>query len=447
MMKKLLIFCFMSLCLFTFQVHSQTKSVIDSKALGLFCHDLFDLGEYGFVLMYNKHKEDISGTTKINNVQQNFFYYSRDLQKKAAFKMVANGELTMMANKNYILVNDREVNIYNLRLMDYIGREWASKKVDLSEIGLSHAQIERSWITPNNRMLLEVIDSRGETHLYELDLLNKNQNYFVELDFPASSNNPLINMKSKGNWTFLSAYSGFYLFYKRGSNAEYEPTSLSYHLSFYDEQFSLFRELLIDNILQPGENLFGKEATVAINPALQLFVVSAIIKKNGVSHLLISGYGMDPNSSVMTQFWRHTLPIVNMKNYRLISEDGVTMPLPPVVRVNGTRTEVSVVKSRTSVEEEALNQLVCLDAQGKISFNQLQMGNYDQLNLDNFCVDNNNMYSRIKQLQMNPILKQACEKPSISVLDFYLSDKGDELAILKDDKEKQVIVYSFKGKE
>jgi len=44
-------------------------------------------------------------------------------------------------------------------------------------------------------------------------------------------------------------------------------------------------------------------------------------------------------------------------------------------------------------------------------------------------------------------LKQACEKPSISVLDFYLSDKGDELAILKDDKEKQVIVYSFKGKE
>ncbi len=446
-MRKLFSFGLLVLTLIYNQAHAQTKSVIDSKALGLFCHDIFDLGEYGFVLMYNKFKEDVAGTTKISNVQQSFFYYSRDLQKKAAFKMIANGELSMLANKNYILVNDRDVNTYTLKLMDYIGREWGSKKVDLAESGLSHAQIERSWLTPNNRMLLEVIDSRGETHLYELDLLNKSQNYFMELDFPVTGSNPLINMKSKGNWNFLSAYSGFYLFYKRGSNAEFEPTSLSYHLTFYDEQFTLFRELLIDNILKPGETLFGKEATVSLNPSLQLFVVSAIIKKDGISQLLVSGYGMDPNSSVMAQFWRHTIPIVNMKNYRLVVEDGVTMPLPPTVRVNGSRTEISVSKSRISVEEETVNQLICLDAQGKITFNQVQMGNYDQLNLDNFCVDNNNMYSRIKALQIYPILKQTCEKPGISALDFYLSDKGDELAILKDDKLKQVIVYSFKGKE
>ena len=120
-MRKI-IFIILLLSISKNNLFAQTKTVLDSKALGLFCHDQFDLGEYGFILMFNKFKEDAAGTTNLSNVQQNFFYYSKDLQKKATFKMNAIGEITMYANKNYILVIDRDANIYNLKLYDYIGR-------------------------------------------------------------------------------------------------------------------------------------------------------------------------------------------------------------------------------------------------------------------------------------------------------------------------------------
>lgn len=427
-------------------VKSQTKIVLDSKALGLFCHDEFDLGEYGFVLMFNKFKEDVAGTTKLSNVQQNFFYYSKDLQKKANFKMNAVGELSMYANKNYILVIDRDANIYQFKLFDYIGREWASKKIDLTKFGLNQALIEKISLAPNNHLIFEVYDPRGDLHLFDYDLLSKDDLGLIELDFPNPSSTPFLNMKSTGSWNFMTAYSGYYLFYKRGSNAEFEPTSLSYHLTFYDEQYSLFKELLIDNILKPGESLYGKEASVSINTQLQSFIVAAIIKKDNQPMLMVSNYGMNPNSSILSLFWRQTFPLINNKKYHFTEEDGITMPLPPVIRNNGNRIEVSVIKTRVSVEEEAINQLLTFDAQGKNTFNQVQMGNYEQLNLDGFCVDNENLYSRIKTLQMNPILKTYCEKTGSEVLDIFYGDKGEELCILKDNAVKQVLIYSFKGK-
>ncbi|MFY8109047.1 MAG: hypothetical protein ACOVO9_08645 [Bacteroidia bacterium] len=424
---------------------SQTKTVLDSKALGLFCHDQFDLGEYGFVLMFNKFKEDVAGTTNLSNVQQNFFYYSKDLQKKATFKMNAIGEITMYANKNYILIIDRDANIYNIKLYDYIGREWASKKLDLTKYGLTQALIEKITLAPNNHFLAEVYDPRGELHLFDYDLLSKDDLGLIELDFPIPSSNPFLNMKSKGTWNFMTAYSGYYLFYKRGSNAEFEPTSLAYHLTFYDEQYSLFKELLIDNILQTGETLYGKEASVSINTSLQSFIVAAMIKKDNQPMLLVSNYGMNPNSSVLTLFWRQTFPLINNKKYHFTEEDGITMPLPPIIRNNGNRIEVSVVKTRVSIEEEAINQFVTFDAQGKNTFNQVQMGNYEQLNLDGFCVDNENLYSRIKSLQMNKLLKSYCEKTGSETMDIFYGDKAEEMVIIKDNALKQIIIYTFKG--
>jgi hypothetical protein len=306
--------------------------------------------------------------------------------------------------------------------------------------------VEKISLAPNNHMLLEVFDPRGELHLFDYDLLSKEDLGLIELDFPIPSSNPFLNMKSTGNWNFMAAYSGYYMFYKRGSNAEFEPSSLAYHLTFYDEEYNLFKELLIDNILQPGETLYGKEASVSINTSLQTFIVSAIIKKDNQPMILVSSYGMNPNSSVMNLFWRHTIPLINNKKYHFTEEDGITMPLPPIIRNNGNRIEISVIKTRVSVEEEAINQFLNFDAQGKNTFNQVQMGNYEQLNLDGFCVDNANLYSRIKQLQMNQLLKTYCEKTGSETMDIFYGDKGEEMVIIKDNALKQVIIYSFKGK-
>jgi hypothetical protein len=73
------------------------------------------------------------------------------------------------------------------------------------------------------------------------------------------------------------------------------------------------------------------------------------------------------------------------------------------------------------------------------------MGNYEQLNLDGFCVDNENLYSRIKSLQMNKLLKSYCEKTGSETMDIYYGDKGDEMVIIKDNALKQIIIYTFKG--
>jgi hypothetical protein len=70
------------------------------------------------------------------------------------------------------------------------------------------------------------------------------------------------------------------------------------------------------------------------------------------------------------------------------------------------------------------------------------------LNFDNYCVDNNNMYSRIKALQMAAVLKPFCEMQNVDVLDIDLDAAGNELAIVRnyDVKKNQVTIFRFTKK-
>ena len=145
-------------------------------------------------------------------------------------------------------------------------------------------------------------------------------------------------------------------------------------------------------------------------------------------------------------FWRKLIPVIHNNKFKLIDFDGYSSPLPPEVRNQGNRIEISLYKARTSIQEEGLNQLITLNEQGELLFNQIQMGTYDQLNLDGYCVDNDNLYNRIKTLQMNQTLKKYCEQTGSEAIDMNYTDTGDELLVIRENKIKQVLMYFFRSK-
>ncbi len=190
----------------------------------------------------------------------------------------------------------------------------------------------------------------------------------------------------------------------------------------------------------------GKEAALSLNGSLQSFVVACLITRNQKNILLVANYGMDPNSSVMQLFWHKEFELINNAKYKFVENDGMSVPLPPVITNRGTQINVSVFKGRTNVNEEAVNQLVSFDAQGNNTFNNVQMGNLEMLNLDGYCVDNDNMYSRIKTLQMAAILKPYCDLDKCDALDIDVDAQGNELAIIRDGKYNTVTIYQFKAR-
>lgn len=188
----------------------------------------------------------------------------------------------------------------------------------------------------------------------------------------------------------------------------------------------------------PNTQMLGKEASFSLNPTLQSFVVSCNLIRNGKLAFMVANYGMDPNSSVMKLFWHKEFEIIDNSKYRLIDNDGLSTPAPPTISNKGEQVIVCLNKGRTNVQEESLNQMVVFNGQGENIFNAVQMGNFEQLNLDGYCVDNNNMYSRIKKLQMAEVLKPFCEMQNIDVLDIDVDPQGNELVIIRnyDIKEK-----------
>jgi hypothetical protein len=359
--------------------------------------------------------------------------------------MNCSGEISVFANDNYLLLVDRIEETYHMKLIDYAGKEVKSFIVSIADIGLSQDLIARTTLTSFNRLLLEVYDSREELHLFEYDLFNTEKKGFYEIDNAFPSSNPFEKMKV-GPWNYLTANNQFHILLRRGSNAEYEPTSLAYHLLFYNERFQLNKELLIDNLLYPGESLFGKEANVTLNKKTQTIVIGANIIKDNKPFVLVCNYGFQNQSNILTLFWRKLIPVIHNNKFKLIDFDGYSSPLPPEVRNQGNRIEISLYKARTSIQDEGLNQLITLNEQGELLFNQIQMGTYDQLNLDGYCVDNDNLYNRIKTLQMNQTLKKYCEQTGSEALDMNYTDTGDELLVIRENKIKQVLMYFFRSK-
>ncbi|OYU96125.1 MAG: hypothetical protein CFE21_06860 [Bacteroidetes bacterium B1(2017)] len=427
---------------------AQSKIILDKQSGGGYCNHHYDLGEYGFILVFNKSKDVDEGVGKDASIQNNYFYYSKDLSKRANFKINTTGQVSFYASKNNIFLIDRLSTKYTIRVLDFTGREIANKKLDIESVGLNQDLISKIHFTTLGKMVFEVYDGHSQLHIYQNNLLNPQDNLVQEIDIALPSANPLQSMKFIGNWSMVGESMGYYILAKKGANAEYDPNAIAYHIAFYDEEFNLFRELLLDNFIMPNEQMLGKEAAFSLNPSLQTFIVSCLINKNGKSGYLVANYGMDPNSSVMRLFWHKEFEIINNEKYKLIENDGLSVPAPPIISHKGPLVTVSVMRGRTNVQEEAVNQLTILDGQGTLLFNAVQNGNFDALNLDNYCVDNDNRYSRIKKLQMAAVLKPYCEKTTCEVLDIDVDQFGNELVIIRDGNinVNQVVIYRFTKK-
>lgn len=427
------------------QSKGQSKIILDKQSGGGYCNHYFDLGDYGFALVFNKDKDVDEGVGANATLQNNIFYYSKDLTKRANFKVNSNGQFSIFANKNYLFLVDRLSTKYWLRVLNFNGVEIASKKFDIEAIGLNHDLINKVHFTATGKMIFEVYDGLEDLHIYQINLLDKNEETVKEIDLAFPSSNPLESLKFQGKWKFTAENMGYYILSRKGANAEHDPSAIAYHIAFYDEDFTLFRLLLLDNFLMPNTQMLGKDASFSLNPTLQSFVVSCNVVRNGKLAFMVANYGMDPNSSVMKLFWHKEFELINNTKYRLIENDGLSVPAPPVISNKGDQVIVCLNKGRTNVQEESINQMVMFNGQGDNTFNAIQMGNFEQLNLDGYCVDNDNLYSRISKLQMAAILKPYCEMQNVDALDIDVDAMGNELAIIRnyDIKKNQVIIYRF----
>lgn len=423
---------------------AQTKIVLDNKVLSGNCNGYYDLNEFGFLLQYNKSASlDAERDKRSGKAPSTYFYFSKDLTRRATIKEQMAPNVKALANAQYIVLADEFNNVCQVAVYNYSGTKMASHTINLNQFGLSANQISRWYFTDTDKLVLEVIDVKNLTHLFLLDVLNKSAQLY-EADLPYPSSNPFVKLNEVGNWKFLLETKGLYVMGRTGRNAEFGATSAASHLAFYAQDFSLYRELLIDNLLQPGQSMLSKSFNFVLNRQTQQIILSALILKNDKPVVLTVGYGIDGDNTLMKQLWRSELDIVINNRHQVIEFDGVSVPQEPELYCNGKNTFVMVYKGSGTIAEEKINQFIAINEQGKVQFNKIQKGNLEELNLDAFCVDADLMYERIQPLKMFTTLKSYCEEVNVEALDIFVSDAGQETAILKDNGKKQVIIYYFK---
>lgn len=443
-MKKHLL-AFLLIVVFVRTNVAQNKIILDSKVLNGICTDYFDLGRYGFLLQYTKTQNpETERDKKSQKLSATYYYLSKDLSKRATIKAQVAPNVRAFANELYLLIIDEYNSNLTAQIFDYTGKKIITHVINLNNFGLATGQVSRFFFNDNNRIMLEIIDVKDNTHLFYVDALEKNAE-FKEADIPWSSSNPLSKMNYTTSWKFLQESKGYYIMYRMGTNAEYGATSASCHLAFYTTDFILHRELLIDNILNADQNMISKSFDIVVNPVTQQVVTSTLINSNNKPYVLAAAYGLDNNSVLMKLLWRHELDIIQSAKYNLIDLNGADAPPAPVIICNGKNNYIMVFKNTGSIAEERLNQFICINSLGQVTYNKLQKGNLEFLNLDAYCVDADNMYDRIYQLKLNSTLKPMCEEVNIEALDIYIDDAGNELAVLKDNSKKQVTVLYYKA--
>ncbi len=424
---------------------AQTKLVINAKQAGGFYNTYFDLGDHGFVLGFNQDKEANDGNKALQHQLQ---YYSKDLTKRANFKLNTTGILKITANKNYLFTEDVAGENYQFKVFDFSGKELNKKRIDLSLFGLTQSMIERVHFTDKAQVLFETYDGLGDLHLFSASLLSSKDNDLAEIDWQRSSTQPLQSMNYRSEWKFLGSHMGYYMMARKGANAMYNPNAIAYHITFYDQDFQLFREYLLDNFLLPGSSLVGKDVNLSLNTLNQNFVLSCLVKKGETLAVMTAAFGLGKQNNVMERQWLKELPIKDNAKYGLVDLQSNTAPLPPKVFHKGKKVIVTVSSNEFNPNEEAINQLLVFDAQGNALYNEVQSGNFESLNLDNYCVDNNNMYSRLAKLQMTSVLKPICEQQNSDVIDMDIDAEGNELLIVLsiDTKKNIVTIYRFPKK-
>jgi hypothetical protein len=428
-----------------FIANAQTKLVINTKAAGGFCNTYFDLGEQGFALGFNESKNrNDGGKELIHNIQ----YYSKDLSKRANFKITTLGVLKIISNKNYLLAQDISDDKQIYRVFDFNGKELFKKKIDLNIFGLTQNQIERLHFTNKGELIFETYDGMGELHLFTSNLLNNKENDLQEIDWKRPSAQPLKSMNYIGEWSFLGQYMGYYILARKGANAQFNPSAIAYHIAFYDEDFQLFRELLLDNFLLQGSSLLGKDVSISLNPLTQHFIVSCLIKRAETPAFMAAAFAMGSNNHTLNRQWQKEFQLKDNAKHGLVDMNAVVAPVPPKVFHRGKQITISVANTAFNPNEETVNQLLVIDENGNVLFNEIQNGTFESLNYDNYCVDNNNMYSRLNKLQMTSILKPTCELQNSDVIDIDVDSAGNELLLVMtmDSKKNVLTIYRFAKK-
>lgn len=438
---KLLVY----LLLIVVSTYAQTKLVINSKSAGGFCNSYFDLGEQGFAIGFNAAKSFNNGSSELLHHIQ---YYSKDLTKRANFKINTTGVLKITANKNYIFVQDVLQEKIIARVYDFEGKELFKKKLELALIGLNQSQIERIHFTNKAEMLIETYDGLGDLHLFSSNLINGKDDNLQEVDWLRPSSQPLKSMNYIGDWRFLGEHMGYYIMARKGANTQFNPSAIAYHICFYDEDFQLFRELLLDNFLLPSSSLLGKDLSLSLNPSTQSFIVSGLIKRGTNPAFMVGSFGLGKNNSIMERQWQKEFAIKDNAKYGIIDMNSLDAQVPPKVFHKGKKIIVSVANTVFNPYEETPNQLVVFDGQGNVEYNEIQNGTFESLNFDNYCVDNSNMYARLNSYQMTTVLKSTCEQQNSDVIDIDIDAANNELLIVltMDTKKNIVTIYRFAKK-
>ncbi len=436
---------FVSLTLLVLVVNAQVKPSVslDAKTSGGFYQNYFDLGENGFVVVLNKSKNDIKASVSIKESSNIAYYFSKDLSKRTIIRYTSLDNTSFLANENHIVLLEKNVDVYNVKLFDYNGKLISTKRLDLAQAGLSTDKINRTFLSSGTRINYEVYDLMQGVHIFYNDLTSAGQNDIIEADIAFPNSNLFESVSYPSEWKFLSEYKGYYSFYRIGNNKQYNPDHTILHLAMYDNSFGLFRELNSNNILSFGETLQGKEFSIDLNIAQQAFYLSYINKISDKYGFCVQKYKFDNLSNTLKRTTRKDVDLIDNSVNKFVETDGISTPKVPLLKQIGTDEEVVIAKDRLSLVDDAVNQIYIIDEKDNLKYNEVQTGDFDMLNLDGFCGDNGKMYSRFDKMMMKNALKQICECKHCEVLDIAVDEKGNELLITQNAETNVVNIYRF----
>lgn len=444
-MSKLKSSFFVIIAFWISNINAQIKPSVslDAKTSGGFYQNYFDLGENGFIVILNKSKNYIKASVNVKESSNTAYYFSKDLSKRTIIRYSSLDNTSFLANENYIVMLEKNVDTYNIKLFDYNGKLVSTKHLDLAQAGLSNDKISRTFLSSGTRINYEVYDLMQGVHIFYNDLTSPGQNDIIEADIAFPNSNLFESVSYPSEWKFLSEYKGYYTFYRIGNSKQYNPDNSILHIAMFDNSFGLFRELNSHNILMSEETLQGKEFSIDLNVAQQCFYLCYINKISDKYGFSVQKYKFENSSNTLKRSSRKDFDLINNSAYKFVETDGISTPKVPLLKQNGTDEEVVISKDRLSLVDEAVNQICILDNLDNIKYNDVQTGDFDMLNLDGYCGDNGKMYSRFDKMIMKNALKQICECKRCEVLDIAIDEKGNELLITQNAETNVVNIYRF----
>ena len=371
-MSILKISFFLSLTLLVLVVKAQVKPTVslDAKTSGGFYQNYFDLGENGFIVVLNKSKNDIKASVNVKESSNTAYYFSKDLSKRTIIRYNSLDNTSFLANENFIVLLEKNVDVYNIKLFDYNGKLVSTKRLDLAQAGLSNDKINRTFLSSGTRINYEVYDLMQGVHIFYNDLTVAGQNDIIEADIAFPNSNLFESVSFPSEWKFLSEYKGYYTFYRIGNNKQYNPDNTILHVAMCDNSFGLFRELNSNNILSSGESLQGKEMSIDLNIAQQSFYISYINKISDNYGFCVQKYKFDNLSNTLKRTSKKDLNLINNNTYKLIETDGLSTPKTPILKQNGKDEEIVIAKDRLSLVDEAVNQICIFDEADNVKYNE-----------------------------------------------------------------------------